>query len=95
MDENERFTRILSEASAAVHQNYFRLPVKGTSPAYRERVYCYELYHQMRLRWPYPCAPDFPYWLNGEIDKRGNPKFKKGVPDFLVHTFPTRATTTP
>jgi hypothetical protein len=32
-----------------------------------ERVYYYELYHQMRRRWPEP--DHSPYWLNGEIDK--------------------------
>jgi hypothetical protein len=51
---------------------------------YRERVYCYELYHQMRRLWP----PDCPYRLNGEVDKRTHPYFQEGEqpkPDLLVH----------
>jgi hypothetical protein len=50
----------------------------------RERVYCYELYHQMRLLWP----KDSVYRLNGEVDKVGHPYFGAGgapKPDLLVH----------
>ncbi len=74
---------ILAEAAAAVAHRYFFLPVDGTEPVYRERVYCYELYHQMRTRWPKNC----PYSLNGEVDKRNHPYLGEGArkPDFLVH----------
>ena len=56
------------------------------NPVYRERVYCYELYHQMRLLWPLVT----PYCLNGEIDKNSHPYFRyrkggKPKPDLLVH----------
>ena len=59
------FTGILREATARVAPDYFLLPVHGAPSVYRERVYCYELYHQMRLLWPGDC----PYRLNGEVDK--------------------------
>lgn len=62
---------------------YFRVPAKGVKiPQFRERVYCYELYHQVR------CILDdsFPYILHGELDKSGNPMFDRNyIPDFLVH----------
>jgi hypothetical protein len=84
----ENLDRILQDATAAVEDNYFRLHIDGAdAPIYRERVYCYELYHQMRCRWP---APDnCPFYLNGEVDKRAHPILSKlglgGIPDFLVH----------
>jgi hypothetical protein len=63
----EQLTEILRQATAAISNDYFLLPIRGADPVYRERVYCYELYHQMRLRWPQgsPCR------LNGEVDKSG------------------------
>src|SRR6266542_905398 len=56
----------LLKASSLVGEEYMRLPVAGADPQYRERVYCYELYHQLRCQWP----SRFPYVLCGEIDKR-------------------------
>lgn len=75
---------LLSAATAAVASEYFLLPVHGSDPVYRERVYCYELYHQMRQRW----LANTSYRLNGEIDKRSHPYCADGAapkPDFLVH----------
>jgi len=37
-------------------------------PVYPERVYCNELYHQMRMLWP----KTTPFYLNGEIDNVRN-----------------------
>jgi hypothetical protein len=61
--------------------------VHGGLPAYRERVYCYELYHQMRRRWPLNCE----YSLNGEVDKRGHP-YLQARPD-LRSVIPDPAST--
>lgn len=75
---------VLYEATAAIAPSYFSLPVLGGDARFRERVYCYELYHQMRLRWPEGCQ----YLLNGEVDKRLHPYFEgrdPKTPDFLVH----------
>lgn len=62
------------------------LPIHGGAPIYRERVYCYELYHQLRSRW----TAGSPYTLNGEVDKRGHEVLRDlgasdAIPDFLVH----------
>ena len=52
---------------------------------YRERVYCYELYHHLRCCWDaLPCS------LGGEVDKAGHPHFRggpyaKAKPDVLMH----------
>ena len=78
------FDEILESATAALEPEYFRLPVADGEPAYRERVYCYELYHQMRSSWPTPCE----YVLNGEVDKQQHPNFRDRrfpKPDFIVH----------
>lgn len=84
MDELDE---VLSEATAAVTGPYFQLPIAGqVDLIYRERVYCYELYHQMRVRWPKRCR----YSLGGEVDKSGHPLMRgNGLdnlkPDFLIH----------
>lgn len=61
--------------------------VAGTeSTIYRERVYCYELYHRWRQHWP----DGFRYSLCGETDKRNHAlivetHIKDSISDFLVH----------
>ena len=79
------FDNIFREATANISREYFLLPVVWSPDIYRERVYCYELYHQLRRRWPDDCR----YRLNGEIDKRGHPYFREDdwapKPDLLVH----------
>lgn len=70
------------DASAAVPQDYFALPIADAEGAiYRERVYCDELYHQWRCLW------NTAEWtLCGEIDKQGHPIIRsRAKPDFLVH----------
>jgi hypothetical protein len=79
---------VLRNATQAVEQTYFQLKLAGAPHTiFRERVYCYELYHQMRLQWPRDCG----YVLNGEVDKAGHQLLRRlGLdrlkPDFLVHT---------
>src|SRR2546422_1048686 len=86
-DELQAVTTLLTEATAAVPFDYFQLPIAGLEdPRYRERVYCYELYHQMRMRWP----SDFRFSLSGEVDKNGHPLVRGNSldyakPDFIVH----------
>jgi hypothetical protein len=80
-------TSILCRATESISTEYFLLPVAGRErPMYRERVYCYELYHQIRTRW----CKDTRYSLGGEVDKDGQPAYKgtdleRTKPDFLVH----------
>jgi len=78
-------TNILETATAAIEERYFRLKIDGGNPVYRERVYCYELYHQMRTQWS---CTDFV--LNGEVDKSAHPIMEPlgangRKPDLLVH----------
>lgn len=82
-----RFINCLSNATAEVPVAYMQLPVAGEkSPIFRERVYCYELYHQLRLL----VGNDFGYNVGGEVDKRGHrfmnaPGIRNTKPDLLVH----------
>jgi len=73
-------------AGERINHHYFQLPVAGSEePIYRERVYCYELYHQLRC----VLGDGFPYKLNGEVDKNGHriirPELGPKKPDFVVH----------
>jgi hypothetical protein len=82
----QELSQLLKDATAAIEPGYFRLNIDGGDPVYRERVYCYELYHQMRLRWPAGC----PFLLNGEIDKAAHPILMRlgadyAKPDLLIH----------
>lgn len=83
----KEFTNILRNATSRVKKDYFSLKIYNQEAVYRERVYCYELYHQMRLQWP----NETPFFLNGEVDKKNHQQLEAAglaglKPDFLVHT---------
>jgi hypothetical protein len=82
-DHLETITDWLFKGSAEVGETYMQLPVADKEePEYRERVYCYELYHRWRSRW----IEKVGYSLAGEIDKRKHPIIRGAPkPDFLVH----------
>ena len=81
------FDQLLISATEKIADDYFKLPVADSEdPIYRERVYCYELYHHLRSSWP----EDSTYSLAGEIDKSGHPLIRgneldRVKPDILVH----------
>jgi len=83
----QQFTKILREATSRIEHEYFLLPVAGSKDAiYRERVYCYELYHILREAFE---ESRFPYSLAGEVDKNGHsiiyPKVGAKKPDLIIH----------
>ncbi|MBI3045838.1 MAG: hypothetical protein HYY78_23775 [Betaproteobacteria bacterium] len=82
-EDLDSVTEWLLRASSEIPREYFQLPVADAEePEYRERVYCYELYHRWRCHWP----GDFPFSLGGEVDKTGHPIIRGNPkPDFLVH----------
>ena len=79
----QHFINCLKKAIKKIDAHYFQLPIAGNEePIYRERVYCYELYHQLRCM----LGDGFPYKLNGEVDKSGHPLIRNAKkPDFLIH----------
>ena len=82
----QELTSIIKGATAGIGRDYFLLRIDGGDSIYRERIYCYELYHQMRLRWP----DNTKFYINGEIDKAAHPILRKlgadyAKPDLLIH----------
>lgn len=81
----QQFLKCLIEAVQNIESHYFQLPVaneKKLELIYRERVYCYELYHQLRIQ----LGDSFQYKLHGEVDKAGHTIIRKNKkPDFIVH----------
>lgn len=45
------FIQLLNDATKEIEDQYFQLPIDGADSVYRERVYAYELYHQLRKIW--------------------------------------------
>jgi len=82
----DRFLTALAGATARVPKHYFQLPVAGQrEPLYRERVYSYELYHQLRVRLDDEGLVEH-YALSGEIDKGGHPIIRhRCAPDLVFH----------
>jgi len=85
--EIDSFLECLDQSILSIPSQYFMIPRHEDESVLRERAYCYELYHQLRLR----LGDDFPYTLHGEIDKRGSIFFTQVFqghppnPDFVVH----------
>lgn len=80
----------LESATAAITEDYFLPPRDGGDSVYRERTYCYELYHQMKAHWP-ESLRRAQFELGGEVDKTGHPRFagnprlRGKKPDLVVH----------
>ena len=71
----------LEQATRAIGDSYFLLPIAHRDrPIKRERVYCYELFHQLRL-----ALQGSHLTLTGEPDKRGHPDFPPINPDLILH----------
>ena len=79
----QRFLKCLMKAIQNIDAHYFQLTVaRNDELIYRERVYCYELYHQLRLL----LGDDFPYKLDGELDKKSLRIISgEEKPDFVIH----------
>ncbi|WP_201987151.1 hypothetical protein [Hymenobacter rubidus] len=70
------------DALNKIEQIYIKLPAAhNVTGLIRERVFCYEFYHQMRQNFTLNQLTV----ISGEIDKRGYPQFKKQNPDFVFH----------
>ena len=79
----QQFLERLTKAIKKIDTHYTQLSVVGSDkPIYRERIYCYELYHQLRCI----LGDAFPYKLDGELDKRSHRCYPDGEkPDFVIH----------
>ena len=88
MDKRElhfrQFLKCLMIACERISMDYFCLSIAPSKELLlRERVYCYELYHQLRIILE---NKRFMYTLHGEVDKRGHEIIHRNyIPDFIVH----------
>lgn len=82
---NREHIDLVKKSLEGIGQEYFKLTTTyEPSGIVRERVFCYELYHQIRLN----MRTDYALSLNGEIDKRGHVDFRptdQKNPDFVFH----------
>jgi len=87
----EAHLTLLRAALSKIDPGYFMLATTyEPSGIVRERVFCYEFYHQARTL----MGDDYPLSLNGEIDKRGHIDFAmqdRKNPDFVFHIPGTHA----
>ena len=91
----EVFLRVIVDAAAALHPEYVEHPyvARGlrADRRARERIYCYELYHQVRLLMEKSNDPATKaalahgYVLNAEVDKRLSYLPTRTIPDLLWH----------
>lgn len=85
-DKAIRFDKAIEMATSKIEEYYFKLPIADGDRVFRERVYCYELYHQMRLS---KLFDNKDFILSGEVDKSGHPSLPSGqkrILDFIVHS---------
>jgi hypothetical protein len=79
------YLELIKLALGHIDAGYFKLATTyESSGIVRERVFCYELYHQIRRNMDRHHGLS----LNGDIDKRGHVDFKREHrknPDFVFH----------
>ena len=88
MDEKiESFVEMIKGSLDNVGDEYYKITTTyESSGIVRERVFCYELYHQMRLVQSERGLNDVQ--IHGEIDKNGHIAFDRNArknPDFVFH----------
>ena len=83
----ESFIQLIRDALENVGDEYYKLTTTyRTLGVVRERIFCYELYHQMRLIQSTRGLTDIQ--IHGEIDKSGHVGFDRNArknPDFVFH----------
>lgn len=60
----QELTTLFEEATRLIPKSYFHVQIEDGDPIYRERVYCHELYHQLRFLWPTPTFTSTENWIN-------------------------------
>lgn len=84
--QEQRFLDSITKAANQIEPTYFNVPISyGKGLLIRERVFCYELYYQIKLiiKTENILPPGMEF--HGEIDKNGNSFFDKQNPDFVLH----------
>lgn len=88
MEEHyESLLNVLCSSMESIEEKYIKFDVANvTDPIQRERAYCYELYHQIRIRDEQLTGG---YTVNSEPNKKNHPIIETQCgpvdPDFIVH----------
>jgi hypothetical protein len=79
------YLAVISVACSKISEDFFHIEAADGDPVWRERVYAYELYHQVRL----VLGDDFPLRAHGELDKSGHEHAQgllaQSKPDLVLH----------
>lgn len=83
----DEYENLIIQALNNVDQKYYKLKTSyNDNGIVRERFFCYELYHQLRLI--QEASSLNAYTIDSEIDKSGHPNFNRRHqknPDFVFH----------
>lgn len=79
----ENFKLFLEESLKNIEIKYYNVDTVLGDELVRERVFCYELYHQMRNN--QKLIPNKDITIFGEMDKRSVKIFDDEKPDFIFH----------
>lgn len=84
-DIKDDFVKLVYDAMRNVSKEFFEIEIaEDVKEKRRERVYCYELYHQIRSLQEKKHLKDFT--VNAEIDKRGHSIITENFnPDIVIH----------
>jgi hypothetical protein len=80
------FYNALIESASKIDKRFYKVKLAYFNQTiYRENVYCYELYYQLRKM----LGEEFPYLLSGEVDKASHPDIVERCHEFkstfLIH----------
>lgn len=84
-DIKDAYVKLIYDAIGNVSKEFFEIGIaEGVDQKRRERVFCYELYHQIRSLQEKNNLKNFT--VNAEIDKRGHYVIKENFnPDIVIH----------
>ena len=86
-DKIQKLIKLIRDALENIEDEYYKITTTyAPLGIVRERVFCYELYHQMRLLQDGRGLKDIT--IHGEIDKSGHGQFSSNArlnPDFVFH----------
>jgi len=81
----DKYIEMIQSAVDKVNRSYIEVdPKKDRNFVYYERIFCYELYHQMRCLQTQH-SDLFEFKIHGELTKDRYEGFGKVTPDFLIH----------
>lgn len=81
----EQYQEFVINALDQVADDYMEIPTTGRNiTVTRERVFCYELYHQIRYLLD-KNNDNSVVRIHGEIDKKGHEHINPANPDFVIH----------